>query len=1165
MSNDSTAQNDGSLTIGINADASGMTDVFAQCAEKLANFEKMYADFAKEIKRIEEDTVARENEQKRLAQVAAAEKELATVRERERREGMTDTQRKLEAAEKEIARKRELLDVLLKEMELKRQAGPLTEEDSRRLDELTAQYAGLNAELDKRRDAIVDAAMDKLAAEDAAAERKLLDDITAAEEKLAALRERQAVAGMSAQEKKLHAVAQEVEAEKAVIAAVMEKLQKKAEDSSLTEEEIRRLDELTAQYNAVNDSLAERQAKIKSDDAEAAERKLLDDITAAEEKLAALRERQAVAGMTQQEKQVYAIQREIDAEKAVIQAVLEGLEAKRQSVGITEEELHRMEELLSAREALNARDPAQENAAAEAEKKLTAAQKERTAEVEAAEKRLDAMRREMHMESLSELDREIFAVQEQFNERAKTLDLLLEELELKAASNELDDEGLANLKQLRKERAALNAELEKRVARIRDADAEKRAKEALKEAQEMEKEAEARRQQAAGRYKDFAVALAATTYNIQTYVVGPIKGMLAGYSQVGREMDKLTRQSRLEVAQLTALGFAAEQSGANISDVASAMGNLNGAMDRARRGDMGARQDIFKGSGLFYEDLERMPVEERMMAVADVISKVANQADRAEIARRMFGSGGEALLPMLEKGREGIKDLVAEADKLGVPLSKEDVANSKQLANELNRLRGITTGLRDTFLSTMAGPITDFLSRGKEMLLTVRGFITANPRLVQTLGMVTAGVVALVTAVTVGVPVVSVIMSAFGTLLGLMKAGAIAVTALATPWLAIPAAIAGAVYALVRFTDVGKTAFGSVKGWAAGALAGISNFFGDAVKLIMQGDFSAAFQNIWLRCEKIFIQGVAAIQNQFQSVFEIAKGIFGPLWEYVTGIFYSLWDTVKTATASAINWISETWKKLYASAAGIFGKMFGELTEGFWALGDEIGAEQDNIGDVLVTAWYGIQKSLLNIWYTLRQKWMELTTFMRKTWSDYNTWWGKQWNKALGKIYGLSDDEIKQMNSAMDAVNRSDKRGMDADRDRNLANNEAERDAALDGLRRDTADRLNDAKGKRNQRTMDTDARVAQIDEVLAAQRAKLDVNVATPAERRAENVMVGAGGDVPAFLREMQKLSTMSTTSAYQALAGSGDTTADKQLEVTRQLRTLVDTILAAIKDGKF
>jgi len=622
-----------------------------------------------------------------------------------------------------------------------------------------------------------------------------------------------------------------------------------------------------------------------------------------------------------------------------------------------------------------------------------------------------------------------------------------------------------------------------------------RAKLALEEVKKTEREAEERRKKAADRYKDFAVTVAATTYNIQTYVVAPLKGMLQGFSGVGDAMERMTRRGQVGVERLTALGFAAEQNGAKVEDVASAFEHLNGMMDRARRGDLGARADIWKGSGLFYEDLEKLPVEERLLKVVDVIGKVGNAADRAEIARRMFGSGGEALLPMLEKGRAGIAALTAEADKLGIPLSQQDVENSRKLAREMSKIQSIMGGIRNTFLSVLAEPTTEFLRWGQKMLLTVREFIDENPVLVKTLSAVAAGVVGATTAVALGVPVLSALGSTLGSVMGIVKAAGVALTLFASPWLAIPAAIAAAVAGFVMFTDAGKKTFGVVGEWCCGALGNIRDFFTDTVKLIQKGDFSGAFENIWLRCKKIFLVGVTYLQNQFQSIFEVAKTWLEPMGEFVTETFFGLWDTVKESASGAVNWISETWSTLWDNAKKIFGGLWDSVTKSFWSLSDEIGAEQGNIGDMLVTGWYGIQKFLVKTWYELRKAWAEMTAGMKVVWSDYSTWLQKKTNHIVGYFTGESEAAINAVNHAIDKENEKYKLDIGGQLNRENASIDAEKEESLKILRNNTAKSIEDAKKKRGKRSEDTDAEIQRIDEQLAAARKKLEIDVKTPKE----------------------------------------------------------------------
>ena len=153
----------------------------------------------------------------------------------------------------------------------------------------------------------------------------------------------------------------------------------------------------------------------------------------------------------------------------------------------------------------------------------------------------------------------------------------------------------------------------------------------------------------ADRYQKFSTSLASTSVAVTNLIVNPLKSMISTFSQMGAGLDKMTKQIRLSVAELGQFEFAAEQSGAKSSDVHAAFNALADKMQRARLGDFGARQEIRRGSGLNYDDLAKMNAKEQFLAIVDVIQKTEAYADKAEIARRMFGS--DALLPMLEKGR----------------------------------------------------------------------------------------------------------------------------------------------------------------------------------------------------------------------------------------------------------------------------------------------------------------------------------------------------------------------------------------------------------------------------------------------------------------------------------------------------------------------------------
>lgn len=72
-------------------------------------------------------------------------------------------------------------------------------------------------------------------------------------------------------------------------------------------------------------------------------------------------------------------------------------------------------------------------------------------------------------------------------------------------------------------------------------------------------------------------------------------------------------------------------------------------------------------------------MKETFLNVADAIAKAKDPTDKLNLAMTAFGRGGQALLPILGKGREGIEGLFGEAGKHGQIFSQKDLDTGKEL------------------------------------------------------------------------------------------------------------------------------------------------------------------------------------------------------------------------------------------------------------------------------------------------------------------------------------------------------------------------------------------------------------------------------------------------------------------------------------------------------
>ena len=140
------------------------------------------------------------------------------------------------------------------------------------------------------------------------------------------------------------------------------------------------------------------------------------------------------------------------------------------------------------------------------------------------------------------------------------------------------------------------------------------------------------------------------------------------FSSMGAGIDDVAKRTGASAEGLSQLQYAAEQSGATLADVEKGMRKLGDVTTQAANGSKSA-QAALAAVGLTAEQLSSLSVEERMLAIAQGLSQIADPSQRASVAMDLLGKSGANLLPMMEEGASGVRAMMAEADALGLTIS----------------------------------------------------------------------------------------------------------------------------------------------------------------------------------------------------------------------------------------------------------------------------------------------------------------------------------------------------------------------------------------------------------------------------------------------------------------------------------------------------------------
>ena len=158
-------------------------------------------------------------------------------------------------------------------------------------------------------------------------------------------------------------------------------------------------------------------------------------------------------------------------------------------------------------------------------------------------------------------------------------------------------------------------------------------------------------------------------------------------------IGKMAQATGTSAEFLSSMGFVAEQTGTSLETIARSTQLLSKNMDDFRMG-IGEARYAFEALGLevTQSNGNLRDVQDVLLDVADAFSKMADGADKTAMARRLFGRGGNELIPMLNKGRDGIEELTAKAREMGLVISTETAMQAAYLNDQLNELKNTGVG-----------------------------------------------------------------------------------------------------------------------------------------------------------------------------------------------------------------------------------------------------------------------------------------------------------------------------------------------------------------------------------------------------------------------------------------------------------------------------------------
>jgi hypothetical protein len=319
-----------------------------------------------------------------------------------------------------------------------------------------------------------------------------------------------------------------------------------------------------------------------------------------------------------------------------------------------------------------------------------------------------------------------------------------------------------------------------------------------------------------------------------------------GAQEAGIGAERLGQKIGVTMQGVQELGYAAKVTGVSTEEMQIAFTHLARGLEEAKKGT-GPTHDALVALKIPMEAIKNASPDEVLAKLADKFAEMPDGAKKTALAMDIFGKSGANLIPLLNRGGDGIAALRKEAEELGIVIDEKTAKSFEDLEETQNKISASWQGLKNTLaiallptIKEVAEAIFEWVKAHREVIASgIKAFVEGLVNAFHTLGDVVSTVIDFVKE---NHEVFEAIGDVIGFLIDNIKILAGIVVA---PFALMFAAVYGTWKAILYFKD-----------HAIGAFRAIGNFVEKVVTGIKDG-FLAAFD---------FVRNLPVVKQLFDLV-----------------------------------------------------------------------------------------------------------------------------------------------------------------------------------------------------------------------------------------------------------------------------------------------------------
>ena len=193
--------------------------------------------------------------------------------------------------------------------------------------------------------------------------------------------------------------------------------------------------------------------------------------------------------------------------------------------------------------------------------------------------------------------------------------------------------------------------------------------------------------------------------------VAGLTAMVKSAIDTGDALDEMSQRVGVSVETLSVWKPAAEQSGVSGESFEKGLRKLSTTMLEAATGSEDAARN-FAAVGVEFknQDGTLRATDQVLLDLAERFKAMPDGAEKTALAVQLFGKAGADLIPFLNQGRDGINELAAEMQALGVQMSSETAAQAGNFNDALDKLHLATKSIGNQIIASLLPALNDMAS-----------------------------------------------------------------------------------------------------------------------------------------------------------------------------------------------------------------------------------------------------------------------------------------------------------------------------------------------------------------------------------------------------------------------------------------------------------------------